>query len=67
MIMTTINGASGLMPSFSEKSTSGNAYDCISVFNVVASDGEGGAAQLILGSNAAGTMRLPGEIGVIEL
>lgn len=67
MVMTTINGASGLMPSFSEKSTSGNAYDGISVFNVVASDGEGGAVQPILGSNAAGTMRLPGEIGVIEL
>ena len=67
MALTTINGASGLMPSFSEKSTSGNAYDGISVFNVVASDGEGGAVQPILGSNAAGTMRLPGEIGVIEL
>ncbi len=67
MIMTTVNGASSLIPASSEKSTSGNAYDSISVLTVVASDGDGGAAQPILGSNAAGTMRLPGEIGVIEL
>lgn len=64
--VATVGGASSLLPSAAESSTSGNAFGAIECVTVIESDGTGGI-QVSFHSNNSGIMRVAGYLNVVEL
>lgn len=64
--VATVGGASSLLTSAAESSTSGNAFSAIECVTVIESDGTGGI-QVSFHSNNSGIMRVAGYLNVVEL
>ena len=66
LALRMVDGAGEVLTCRAEKSTSGNAYDAISVLGCVESDGTQGF-QIDFSSNAGGNMRIAGQLRITEL
>lgn len=59
-------GATGILPTAAEYSTSGGGFQGISLVTVIESDGTG-RVQVAFSSTSAGSLRVPGQINAMEL
>lgn len=66
MSLHALDGLGECLTTFAEKSTSGSGYDAISLVTCLESDGTQGF-YIDFSSNSNGTMRIAGELKIIEL